>query len=384
MSKKYRAIQDINTEAFFSLIRAGLFGCTDDADTLLQDGVDWMEVYQLAKEQCVVGILAEGVEIMQKEWMKTHDSPLMPKNLVLKLAGATLKLEEKNVAMNKFIAQLFDRLQRKVDINSLLLKGQGVALCYEKPLRRNCGDVDLLLNEEDYQKAKDVLRPIATKFGKEHKYKKHVALVIAKWTVELHGSLRFGFSSRIDKELDRICHTAFIGGQIREWTNMDVQIPMLGKENDVLYVFTHFLNHFYKGGVGIRQISDWSRMLWTFRDSLDLGYLESRVKAMGLMSEWRAFGMYAVEYLGMPECAMPLYVNSGKWKRKARRIQLFILKTGNMGFNRKDKNKTVSFLTRKTMSSWQRFWDLTYHMKIFPMDTLRFFPSILLNGMRQK
>ena len=166
--------------------------------------------------------------------------------------------------------------------------------------------------------------------------------------------------------------------------NGNVQVFMLGKENEVFYVFVHFLNHFYKSGVGIRQICDWCRLLWTFRDSLHINALEARLKKMKLMSEWRAFGMFAVAYLGMPEAAMPFYSEDEKWRRKARQILAFILKTGNMGRNRKGEEKVESYLTRKMNSSEQRLCDLANHFTIFPLDTLRFFPRIFLNGLYQK
>ena len=151
------------------------------------------------------------------------------------------------------------------------------------------------------------------------------ALMIANWLVELHGSLRCGFSSCIDRELDKIYHDTFYGENVRSWMNEDVQVFMLGKENEVFYVFVHFLNHFYKSGVGIRQICDWCRLLWTFRDSLDINALEARLKRMKLMSEWRVFGMFAVEYLGMPKEAMPFYCEDKKWKSKAKQILAFAI-----------------------------------------------------------
>ena len=204
------------------------------------------------------------------------------------------------------------------------------------------------------------------------------------WLIELHGSLRCGFSSRIDRELDKIYHDSIDGENVRFWMNGKVQVPLLGKEDDVFYVFVHFLNHFYKGGVGIRQICDWCRLLWTFRDSLDLIALESQLKRMKLMSEWRAFGMFAVEYLGMPEEGMPFFSKDEKWKRKARQILAFILKTGNMGNNRKGEFGVDPYLKRKVKSFGQRLKDLTNHFAIFPLDTLRFFPSIFMNGLHQK
>lgn len=38
-----------------------------------------------------------------------------------------------------------------------------------------------------------------------------------------------------------------------------------------------------------------------------MGLLEARLKEMGLVSVWKTFGAFAVEYLEMPGEAMPLY-----------------------------------------------------------------------------
>ena len=74
--------------------------------------------------------------------------------------------------------------------------------------------------------------------------------------------------------------------------------------------------------------------MWTYRDSLDLELLESRIKEMGVMTEWKAFAALAVNYLGMPMDAMPLYSDKSKWKNKADRILNYIFDTGSFGHNR--------------------------------------------------
>ena len=370
-------------EVFFQLVRIGLFGSTESAESILQDDVDWEEIEQLAKEQCVIGLVVEGMEsILSNESKGDVYKPVLKKK-VMKFVSTTMRMEQYNIAMNKFIADLISRM-RKNGIEALLLKGQGVAQYYNKPLWRNCGDVDLLLDEENYKRAKEFLVPYATSTLPENLYKKHIGMSISRWTVELHGNLRCGYSSRIDNELDRICDESFAGSDVSSWMNGKVQVPTLGQVNNVVYVFVHFLNHFYKGGIGIRQICDWCRMLWSFRDSLDKEMLEMRVKGMGLMSEWRAFGMFAVEFLGMPKEAMPFYVEDEKWKRKARKILSFILKTGNMGHNRNRTPIGGSLLKRKKRSAIQRVGDLTNHLMIFPLDTIRFIPSIFVGGLRQK
>ena len=65
--------------------------------------------------------------------------------------------------------------------------------------------------------------------------------------------------------------------------------------------------------------------LWTYRDDLDLSLLDDRLRRMGVMSEWKAFGALAVEWLGMPVEAMPFYSSSALIRWKVRRILAFVL-----------------------------------------------------------
>ena len=237
--------------------------------------------------------------------------------------------------MNAFIAELIDKL-RKDDIYALLVKGQGVAQCYENPLWRSSGDVDLLLSADNYEKAKEVLIPLASEVETEYKGFKHLRMTIDGWVMELYGSLWVGLPQRINRVLDEIQADTFYGGNVRSWLNGQTQIFMLGKENDIVYVFVHFINHFYKEGVGLRQICDWCRLMWTYKDSLNYGLLEQRIKRAGLMIEWKAFYALATKYLGMPEVPCFMFQDSvnPQWERKADRIMEFILKSGNMGHNR--------------------------------------------------
>ena len=367
--------------AFFELIKAGLFPVYGKGgmvhDSLFKD-VDWEKVFQLAQEQSVQGLLLQGIEVLKAKGIDLS----VPKVLLLQWIGEVQVIEQRNKEMNAFIAELIDKL-RKDDIYALLVKGQGVAQCYENPLWRSSGDVDLLLSADNYEKAKEVLIPLASEAETEYKGFKHLGMTIDGWVVELHGSLWVGLPQRINRVLDEIQADTFYGGNVRSWLNGQTQIFMLGKENDIVYVFVHFINHFYKEGVGLRQICDWCRLMWTYKDSLNYGLLEQRIKSAGLVSEWKAFGALAVDYLGMPVAAMPFYSDSTKWKKKARLIMEFVLKSGNMGHNRDMSHfSKYPYLIRKCVSMGRRISDLINHARIFPLDSLRFFPRIMFNGVR--
>ena len=169
---------DDNTKVFFALIRAGLwenFQKFRVESSELRDTVDWEKVYQLASEQTVLGLALAGIERL-KNHNNTHNLNI-PQMLLLQWIGEVQMIEEQNKEMNAFIPKLFKKLQSE-GVKALLVKGQGAAQCYEKPLWRASGDVDLLLDEENYERAKKVLFPIAYVIQDENKKTKHQALKI--------------------------------------------------------------------------------------------------------------------------------------------------------------------------------------------------------------
>lgn len=362
---------DDRVRLFFELLRLGLW--EKDSQVQLVSEKDFCYVFRLAEEQTVIGLVTAGIE---------HSKGInVPQSVLLQFVGQSLKLEQQNKELNEFIAGLVERM-RKADIYTLLIKGQGIAQCYERPLWRVSGDVDLLLSNDNYEKAKAFMIPLATGVEQEGKYSMHLGLTIDSWVVELHGAMRCGLSKQIDKELDAVKNDLFYGGNIRSWMNGRTSVFLPSPNNDAVYLFTHILQHFYKGGIGLRQICDWCRLLWTYRADLNLQVLESRISKAGLISEWKAFVAFAVNWLGMPEDAMPLYSSETKWKRKADRICIFIIEVGNFGHNR-DMSYYINkpYIVRKAVSLCRRCGDLYRHAKIFPLDSIRFFPRLIINGL---
>ena len=363
-----------NHKTFLKLLSAGLWEQTDaNLDLDLNDKVDWEEVYQLAEEQSVVGLVLAGIE---------HSNVKLPQELLLQWIGEVQIIEQQNKAMNKFIAELIEKM-RNADIYTLLVKGQGIAQCYERPLWRAAGDVDLLLSCDNYQTAIPLLSKMASHIDDEHHDTLHKAFVMDNMEVELHGTLRSNLGRRIDKVIDEVQKDVFCGGNVRSWMNGSTRVFIPRADEDVVFVFSHILQHFFNGGIGLRQVCDWCRLLWTYKDSLDNGMLESRIKKAGLITEWKTFASLVIDVLGMPEKAMPLYSKSSKWKRKADLVLNFILDTGNMGHNRDVSYRdNTSPAKRKLITLYRVSQDSFRHLLIFPLDAFRAWRRIMFKGVK--
>lgn len=113
------------------------------------------------------------------------------------------------------------------------------------------------------------------------------------------------------------------------WRNGGTDVFLPNANNDVILVFIHFLNHFFIGSVGLRQICDWWRLLGKYRDEINRKLLEDRLCKSETGVGWKAFAAFVVGYLGMPEDTIPMY---DSWlKSKADKIMRVVMEVGNFG-----------------------------------------------------
>lgn len=342
-----------NQQAFLALVRAGLW----EKDTQLSQygNIDFNEILRLSEEQSVMGLVAAGIEHVV--------DVKVPQAVALQFVGHAMQLEQRNIAMNSFIADIIERMHKQ-GIFTLLVKGQGVAQCYERPLWRASGDIDLLLDRDNYGKAKEFLLPLVSYNKNEERYSQHLGMNIDSWYVEIHGSLRTGLSSRIDKVIDDVHRNTFEENGYRIWHNSGFNVMLPSPDNDVFFVFTHYIKHFYKEGMCLRQICDWCRLLRIFKDSIDIDLLEKRINKAELLSEWKSFSALVVEYLGLPVDEMPLYDKGKCWRNKASKLINNILKNSHTNV----------------------FRDTWSVAKVFPWKTMKYTPAIFfyLNGLKVK
>ena len=394
-----------NQQAFFELLRAGLWSdqrsVQEFKSSIVQDSVNWEKVYQLAQEQSLQGLVLQGID-----WFKVHDSGFtVPQVLLLQWIGEVQIIEQQNKTLNTYINSLTKRLEKE-NVKTILVKGQGVAQCYERPYWHVSGDVDLILDEDNYKRGKLVLSEMASLEHEENLFDKHYSAEVDGFCVELHGTMRGMLTKKADDFIDKLQVDLFKNNRFREWDNDGTVVKLPCPDDDVLFVFTHILKHFFNYGIGLRQVCDWCRLLYTFRDSLDYGLLESRLCKMELMTEWKVFYNLASRYLGMPDLDSRLtcvesatsrhssnkfgsahdsiadfMVCDSRFDKKADRVLAFILETGNFGHNR-DNNyyNNTNAIVRGVISLWRHTCDSVKHSFIFPVDSIKIWYRVFVLG----
>ena len=357
---------------FFALLRSGLWNEVPERAPFA-GGTDWEALHDLAFRQTVAPLVTDGINRLPKELLPAEPERLDP---FLRDMMAT---SNRNRVLDAFVPKLFDAL---AGIPVVLVKGQSLALDYPDPERRQPGDIDLLLLPSSYETAKDILLPKATTVLDEEKEIWHQGMRFRSVEVEIHGSISTLMSRKLDRKLAALLEEQFDGRPFPVVSIGGAEIPVPDADFNAVYIFVHFLQHYWSGGVGLRQLVDWMTFVSVHKRDIHPVVLENRLQALGLLRLWKVFTGFAQEYLGCPVEKLPLAAAPDPGKNA--RIWRYIRRCGNFGKNVDRSRGEESYLVRKVHSLWRLVVaDRLRHFRVFPQESVRFFLGAFGYGLQR-
>ena len=216
---------------------------------------DWQELYAIAKKQCLVGILFDGIKKLPAEHVG------MKKELLLQWMAESQMLEKANVRLNDAAIQVSEWFRKK-GFRTCILKGQGNALMYPNPYSRTPGDIDIWVEGGD----KRVISFVRSISPHEKACYHHIEFPSYKGIeVEVHYRpsflLRFWHNRKLQKYYERVkeeqfSHRVMLGEQ------GEIAIPTA--EFNLIFQLTHIYAHLMNEGIGLRQLLDYYYVLCDF------------------------------------------------------------------------------------------------------------------------
>lgn len=262
----------------------------------------WKSLFTLAKEQCVLGILADVLTNCKGNVEVSRD-------VLLNWIGLVMRLEKRNLKMNRMVISLFGKL-RSLGLHPVLMKGQAFAQNYPNPLHRVCGDIDVYFKQQD--DCKKAVEWAIRVGGHSHQGNdsawehKHVAVDLKGFEVELHYQMCRFENHRLQQRLQNIIDHEFA-------TNDSYYVRIEGEEIEtvpptlsVLHQLMHITRHLLEAGVGIRQICDLAVYIDRHCDEINTGVLRQYVEELQLGEVAEALGYILVEMLGLKKEKWPL------------------------------------------------------------------------------
>ena len=277
-------------QIFFDFLRFCI-GSDSEIPSSLKEA-DWKEIYAIAKKQCLVGVLFDGIKKLPAEYVG------MKKELLLQWMAESQMLEKANVRLNDAAIQVSGWFRKK-GFRTCILKGQGNALMYPNPYSRTPGDIDIWVEGGD----KRVISFVRSISPHEKACYHHIEFPSYKGVeVEVHYRpsflLCFWHNRKLQKYYERVkeeqfSHRMMLGEQ------GEVAIPTV--EFNLIFQLTHIYAHLMNEGIGLRQLLDYYFVLSMLSVNCEmLTSLQKELKELGL---WKFAGgiMYIMqEVFGMP------------------------------------------------------------------------------------
>ena len=217
--------------------------------------VDWKELYAIAKKQCLVGVLFDGIKKLPAEYVG------MKKELLLLWMAESQMLENANVRLNDAAIQVSEWFRKK-GFRTCILKGQGNALMYPNPYSRTPGDIDIWVEGGD----KRVISFVRSISPHEKACYHHIEFPSYKGVeVEVHYRpsflLCFWHNRKLQKYYESVkdeqfSHRVMLGEQ------GEIAIPTV--EFNLIFQLTHIFSHLMNEGIGLRQLVDYYYVLCDF------------------------------------------------------------------------------------------------------------------------
>ena len=238
---------------FFDFLRFCI-GSAKEIPSSLKEA-DWKELYAIAKKQCLVGVLFDGIKKLPAEHVG------MKKELLLQWMAESQMLEKANVRLNDAAIQVSEWFRKK-GFRTCILKGQGNALMYPNPYSRTPGDIDIWVEGED----KRVISFVRSISPHEKACYHHIEFPSYKGVeVEVHYRpsflLCFWHNRKLQKYYERVkeeqfSHRVMLGEQ------GEIAIPTA--EFNLIFQLTHIFSHLMNEGIGLRQLLDYYYVICDF------------------------------------------------------------------------------------------------------------------------
>lgn len=234
---------------FFEFLRFCI-GTVQEVPSSLK-GADWRVLYAMARKQCLVGVLFDGIKRLPADVG-------MDKALLFQWMAQNQTLRKTNARLDKAAVEVAEWFGRK-GFRTCVLKGQGNALLYPPGMERTPGDIDLWVDGGD-RKVVSFVRSLSPD---EKVCYHHIGFPEYNGVeVEVHFRPSFLFCFRHNRRLqgyyERVMDEQF-AHRVKLGEQGEVAVPKA--EFNLIFQLTHIFTHLMNEGIGLRQLLDYFFLL---------------------------------------------------------------------------------------------------------------------------
>lgn len=320
----------------FALDTTGELQCFKEAPSDAQ----WKVIYELAKRQCVRGVAFSGIKKLPEN-LRPARALLLRWSLDAEAIAGKNKLMDQEGAR---LTQIFEGAGRK----NAILKGQANARLYPDVLSRQAGDIDIWV-EGGRDSVQTLLLDLKLMNEKEESAARHhIHLPETKdgISVEVHFKPASGIPFRNGALQE------FLNEEIRKAEKVPEGFYSPSIKFALVMQMAHLQQHFYSGGLGLRQYMDYLMLLRHSTES-DRSAAIAIMKRLSMMRACGAVMWLLQQVFGLEQNLMLCVPD----RRRGERLLKLALAFGNFGqYKSKPKNVFVRWYKDRLQAlSWLPF-----------------------------
>ena len=339
-------------DIFFELIQVALG--TRECLSRVPNEQEWKTLYAWCQKQSISGIVFHALDSLSTYGQK----PPLP--ILYEWIGCAQTIEVRNRSINKTCVEICQEFHDD-GLETCVLKGQGNAVMYPKPLLRTPGDIDVWVKPEVRGKkleVRDIINYVKKRNPEGRVLYHHVDMGYFKDVeVEVHYRPTFMFNLMHNRRLQKYyaTHVSPIEVELPEEAGC-ISVP--NWEFNIVFQLSHVYNHLLHEGIGLRQVVDYYYLLRSDGRSM-MDDVSNILRYFGLDKIAGAMMWMLNEMLGLPE----EYLIVPKDENRGRVLLAEIMKGGNFGHYDAENQKANNAI-KKNLQRIKR-----------DMRMMRYFPS---------
>lgn len=239
-------------DVLYAFIRLGL----GVEDAFFPGKINWKLLYQIASEQGILPIVAEGIshKLSQGATLEGLDDVLRQR------IAYDLILSEQNYLSIWKSVKILSELYHEEDIKIIALKGFVTSSFYPKPQQRSFCDFDCFLS--DFDKGNDIVRQRGIEVMGSYK---HATFDFETAHVENHHFCTHFRGRKKAYEFEMLLQKYMLTDSAEYLQNSYIEKP--SPLFNALFLTYHARSHFFDERVSLRQVVDWAMLMRYYGNS---------------------------------------------------------------------------------------------------------------------
>ncbi len=301
--REYPVLNESEQYIFFSILRISLWNREKDREDLhrflAKSHYSWPFILKSFEEHALLGVVADTILLLPEH---TQINVYQKNHIFQHLAN----LHQLQFRTRQAIVEVTEKL-KEVGCKPILLKGEGLAQIYPSRCVRACGDVDIYVGTQDFDKAVACMKSLCEASDVDHaKYGNHDYSIMYKGILfEIHFKPGYASVEKAEARFQELARYWLVPERCQSINILGKQILIPAQQYNILFVFEHLARHYRNSELGIRQFVDWALLLE--KSNFEESVLKSDLEELHAMEVWKRLVGVLHEGLGVDN--IPFYTH---------------------------------------------------------------------------